>query len=573
APNGGEIWGVGSTQTISWISGGTIPNVKLEYSRDNFATATLITASTPNVSNVGGSFAWTVPDAISSTAKIRVTDLNDSAVYDVSDANFTVRADFTLTAPNGGERWITNEDRTITWTTRGTVANVKLEYSVDNFATSTVIVASTPSTGSYLWAVPDLPTVNVTNTNLRDPRKTKVRVSDADAGHPAASDTSDADFNVDYYLVKWIVRDLVLGTSLSGLSVKHSVTVDGVETVTWSESVLTSPILRDVPANPKNQFGNRVPYKAVWAKSGYFDGSKDYIADGICRDELGNPNPAFCTDSDLAFVVPMESTLVHINKAVSQFVYDPVSDSFSVDSWLDRDGNIVPAVKEAKVEIYDPDSATPGTPIATLTALCTVDHADHPHSATMLSGCPNGPDERGVFRQKWDFTGKTAKSYKVVTTATMSSGSAFTTADTLDASQKVAIGRTLGTPAPGSPDLGTKIDTATRQGQVSFGVHRWYSKELALNARLTIAEVDPGTIRTGGDNLLDVDEIDYLVIETEGHVTATAPPPGEEEKQMVEVIGKGVAELVRDGDTIQTGVGTVSEAVCAFLGEKNDLGV
>ncbi len=110
-------------------------------------------------------------------------------------------------------------------------------------------------------------------------------------------------------------------------------------------------------------------------------------------------------------------------------------------------------------------------------------------------------------------------------------------------------------------------------GRVSFGIHRWYSKELALNARLTIAEVDPETIRTGGDNFLDVDEIDYLVIQTEGHVTATAPPPGEEEKQMVEVIGKGVAELVRDGDTIQTGVGTVSEAVCAFLGEKNDLGV
>src|SRR5207253_3098720 len=212
APNGGESWPVGRTQTISWVSGGTIPNVKLEYSRDNFATVTLITASTPSVNNVGGSFAWTVPDAISSTVKIRVSDVNNSAVSDVSDANFANQAGFTVTAPNGGERWITYEDRTITWTTLGTVANVKLEYSVDNFATSTIIAASAPNTGSYVWAVPDLPTVNVSNPNLRNPRATKVRVSDADAGHPAASDPSNANFNVDYYLVKWLVRDVVLGT-------------------------------------------------------------------------------------------------------------------------------------------------------------------------------------------------------------------------------------------------------------------------------------------------------------------------------------------------------------------------
>jgi hypothetical protein len=458
APNGGEIWPVGSSQTIGWISGGTIPNVKLEYSTDNFATSQLITASTPNVSNVGGSFTWTVANAISSTVKIRVTDVNDPTVLDLSDANFTIRANFTVTAPNGGERWIANEDRTITWTTLGTVANVKLEYSTDNFATATVIVASRPNTGSYVWSVPDLPTVNVSNTNLRDARKTKVRVSDADAGHPAASDASDADFNVDYYRVKWLVRDVVLGTELSGLTVKHSVTVDGVETVNWAESVLTSPILRDVPANPKNQFGNRVPYKAVWTKSGYFDGSKDYVADGICRDELGNPNPALCPGSDLLFIVSMESTLVHTNKAASRFVYDSVTNAFTVDAWLERDGTAVPAVKEAKVEIFDPDGATPATPIATLDALCTVDHATHPHPAGLPASCP---DDRGVFRQTWDFTGKTAKPYKIVTTLTMSSGSAFTTTDTLDAAQQVGIGRALGVPAPGSPTLATQVGTAT----------------------------------------------------------------------------------------------------------------
>src|SRR5439155_1332375 len=106
-------------------------------------------------------------------------------------------------------------------------------------------------------------------------------------------------------------------------------------------------------------------YKAVWSKSGYFDGSKDYMADGVCRDEAGNPNPAYCPDSDLRFLIPMESTLAHTNKAVSRFVYDATANAFSVDSWLDRDGSSVPAVKEAKVEIFDPDSAAPNTRPAT----------------------------------------------------------------------------------------------------------------------------------------------------------------------------------------------------------------
>src|SRR3989475_9509225 len=111
-------------------------------------------------------------------------------------------------------------------------------------------------------------------------------------------------------------------------------------------------------------FGNGVPYKAVWTKSGYFDGSKDYMADGVCRDEAGNPNPAYCPDSDLRFFVPMESTLVHTNKAVSRFVYDAATNTFSVDSWLDRDGSSVPAGKEGKGGSFHPDTPPPDTPHA-----------------------------------------------------------------------------------------------------------------------------------------------------------------------------------------------------------------
>jgi 4-hydroxybutyrate CoA-transferase len=38
-------------------------------------------------------------------------------------------------------------------------------------------------------------------------------------------------------------------------------------------------------------------------------------------------------------------------------------------------------------------------------------------------------------------------------------------------------------------------------------------------------------------------------------------------------IGRNCASLVSDGDTIQLGIGAIPDAVCAFLGDKKDLGV
>src|SRR5207249_9138586 len=99
APNGGEVWTVGESRTIAWTTTGTIPNVKLENSKDNFTTPTLIAASTPNT----GSYAWTVPNDISATVRVRVSDVADSTVLDVSDADFKIRGARAVSAPNGGD--------------------------------------------------------------------------------------------------------------------------------------------------------------------------------------------------------------------------------------------------------------------------------------------------------------------------------------------------------------------------------------------------------------------------------------------------------------------------------------
>ena len=110
------------------------------------------------------------------------------------------------------------------------------------------------------------------------------------------------------------------------------------------------------------------------------------------------------------------------------------------------------------------------------------------------------------------------------------------------------------------------------RGFCSFGNALWYSKDAAKAAKLFVAEVDPTLIRTHGDNFVHVSEIDYLVEETESLLVST-PPPAEEARGTVEVIASFAASLVRDGDTVQMGVGGVSESIGLFLTERNDLGI
>src|SRR3989442_2373463 len=157
APVGGEAWAVGSTRNITWTRQGSIANVKIEYSKDNFVTPILITASTP-AANL--SYAWTIPDDISSTVKVRITNLDDATVTSTSPANFNIKGSLTITAPTGGEAWSIGSTQTITWTATGTIGSVRLDYSTDGGATyPNVITLSTPATpGSYSWTVPDTPT-------------------------------------------------------------------------------------------------------------------------------------------------------------------------------------------------------------------------------------------------------------------------------------------------------------------------------------------------------------------------------------------------------------------------------
>jgi endonuclease/exonuclease/phosphatase family metal-dependent hydrolase len=87
APNGGEAWAAGSSQTIRWTATG-VTNVSVELSTDG-TTFTSLAASIPAAA---GQLAVTLPQAASTAARVRVSAVPGGAPGDVSDAPFTITA-------------------------------------------------------------------------------------------------------------------------------------------------------------------------------------------------------------------------------------------------------------------------------------------------------------------------------------------------------------------------------------------------------------------------------------------------------------------------------------------------
>ena len=86
APNGGENWAQGTTQTITWSSG-IGGNVKIELLKNGVHHTTL-SSSTPN----NGSYSWTIPagQTPGTNYRIRITSVETPIDTDFSFADFTI---------------------------------------------------------------------------------------------------------------------------------------------------------------------------------------------------------------------------------------------------------------------------------------------------------------------------------------------------------------------------------------------------------------------------------------------------------------------------------------------------
>ncbi|MFC1822053.1 acetyl-CoA hydrolase/transferase family protein [Thermodesulfobacteriota bacterium] len=123
-----------------------------------------------------------------------------------------------------------------------------------------------------------------------------------------------------------------------------------------------------------------------------------------------------------------------------------------------------------------------------------------------------------------------------------------------------------------------EISPPDNNGYCSLGASVWTKNSEVSAAKTVLAEVNEKLIRTYGRNYVHVSEIDYFVkhTPTERKTTATdllgrkQEGPGE----IAQTIAKSVSTLIRDGDTIQIGIGAISEWTAALgsFDDKNDLG-
>ncbi|HWO72927.1 MAG TPA: acetyl-CoA hydrolase/transferase C-terminal domain-containing protein [Dehalococcoidia bacterium] len=115
-----------------------------------------------------------------------------------------------------------------------------------------------------------------------------------------------------------------------------------------------------------------------------------------------------------------------------------------------------------------------------------------------------------------------------------------------------------------------QVSPPDRFGFCSLGISVDCAKPAALAARKVIAQVNSRMPRTHGDSFLHVSQIDHLVpcdcelIEVD-EVAADDPVSRE--------IGRLVASLVEDGSTIQTGIGSIPNAVLDALRSRRHLGL
>ena len=96
---------------------------------------------------------------------MRISWVSDTGLYDESD-DFTIEAkSITVTEPTSSTIWTKGTSANITWTSTGTISDVKIELYRGG-TLRTAIATSTANTGSYTWTVdPSLP--NAKNYHIK----------------------------------------------------------------------------------------------------------------------------------------------------------------------------------------------------------------------------------------------------------------------------------------------------------------------------------------------------------------------------------------------------------------------
>ena len=173
-----DIWSIGETNQIQWISVGTTGTNTLDLIMPGPVVLPITNHWT------GTSFDWVVPtEAVGSNLMIRIIDMNGFTAYSVP-FRIVPEPTIQIVSPVADEFWKVEAPHTIQWAKAGNMsANFNIEYSLNNFASS-VQILGTPSLADGMYSLPWTPVdptkmgaarIRITNmdvTNITDTSST-----------------------------------------------------------------------------------------------------------------------------------------------------------------------------------------------------------------------------------------------------------------------------------------------------------------------------------------------------------------------------------------------------------------
>ena len=114
-----------------------------------------------------------------------------------------------------------------------------------------------------------------------------------------------------------------------------------------------------------------------------------------------------------------------------------------------------------------------------------------------------------------------------------------------------------------------QVTPPDQNGFCSFGLSVDVVKAACDSARFVIAQINPNMPRTFGQSFIHVSDIDASIEIADEIPTYSTPELTETDLK----IGRYVSLLIKDGSTIQTGIGRIPEAVMHNLQNHSDLGI
>lgn len=114
-----------------------------------------------------------------------------------------------------------------------------------------------------------------------------------------------------------------------------------------------------------------------------------------------------------------------------------------------------------------------------------------------------------------------------------------------------------------------QVSCPDAHGYMSLGISVDIVKAAAENAQIIIAQVNSRMPRIHGDGFIHISEVDFIVI----HEEPLLEFEDDLDNEVADEIGRHVATLIEDGNTIQVGYGCLPNAILSHLRDKKHLGV